>query len=636
MCGIVGIAGPHDVAWVEGMNACQAHRGPDDAGVRHDPDAGVTLAMRRLSIVDLAGGHQPMSNETGSVWIVHNGEVFNAPELRRELQAAGHVFRTSHSDTEVLVHLYEEYGEGMVERLEGMYAFVLHDADRGRVFGARDRLGIKPLYYLHEEGRLAFASELKSLLQLPFVRRDLDLDSVGHYMRLLYVPGERSIFQQVRRLLPAHSFTLDLKTGALVTRRYWDVPLGPYEDRTEEEWCTLIREGLRKAVLRWSTSDVPIGCSLSGGIDSSAVVALLREGGHDDVRTFSLGFEGPEGREIDELDLAREVAERWGSEHHDRRLSPETLLRDLARMVWHLDEPYGGGIPSWYVFEFMREEVTVAMTGSGGDELFGNYEKWHVYEGSLPGRIGGALRAVPVLARMAAATVPPVGARLRRARQVIRDTGSAARPAAYLTTWYPRTLGEDLLLSPTESTRDLLLERARKAADADPRDAVAYLDLRSQLPDEFLHMTDRFSMAHSIEARVPFLDHHFVELVMRIPPGVRTRAGDPKYLLKRALRDLLPPEVLEGRKRGFVVPVAAWLRGPLRPLAERLMAHERLERQGIFRPNFAHRYLDPHLRQEADNADVLWAMLMFQLWHVVFIERAATEEPRGPWEEIVP
>lgn len=644
MCGIVGLAGWQDESWLSRMNAVLHHRGPDGSGEYRDREAGVGLAMSRLSIIDLVGGQQPMSNEDGAVWLVYNGEVYNAPEIRPRLEAAGHRFRTSHSDTEVLVHLYEERGEEMLDELNGMFAFVLFDRRRGTLFGARDRLGIKPLYYLERPDLFAFASEMKALLPLPSVAREVDPESLFHYMSLSYVPGASSILRGVRRLPPGHRFRYDLASRQLTIRRYWDFPMGRVETRPEAEWCELIRAGLRESIRRRMLSDVPVGCSLSGGTDSSIIVGLLGEMGYSKIKTYSLGFTGSGEEAWNELALARQVAERWGTDHHELVLRPEELLRDLVRMVWHLDEPYGGGLPSWYIFKFMRQEVTVGLTGTGGDEVFGNYGRYLRLEANPGARwIMAHRRALEAWGRRLAPWWRPVG-RLaaalpgldaRRREELARLPWTAAEPLRryyFNTVYHFGDLAKRLAVfqMPTEGIPDTarLLQGLYDASGAqNARDGIAYLDATTQLTDEFLFFTDRLSMAHSLEARVPFLDHTFVELAFRVPSSLRTRRDDVKHLLKQALSHLLPPDLLRAGKHGFVIPIALWLRRELRPLAERLLAPERLRRQGIFRADFHGRFVAPHLEDRADFTWQIWNALMFQLWHLVFIEDRANDVP---------
>ncbi len=654
MCGIVGIAGPHELKWIHDMNGAIVHRGPDDQGFYSSLDGAVSLAMRRLSILDIEGGHQPMSSRDGSIWIVFNGEIYNAPQLRAQLESQGRRFVTDHSDTEVLLHLYETKGEAMLGDLNGMFAFVIHDQRRNRLFGARDRMGIKPLYYTRNDTRFAFASELKSLLSLPFLSRNMDLQSLHHYMTLLYVPGTQSILKHVFRIPPGHSFTYDLSRCAMTVSRYWEVDGTSFEDHSPEEWSALLRKELRDAVGRWTLSDVPIACSLSGGLDSSAIIGLLAEQGRPQVQTFSLGFEGEDEQEWNELELACQVAKRWGTIHRELILKPNDLLDDLIEMVWHLDEPYGGGLPAWYVFREMSKDVKVGLTGTGGDELFGNYGKFSRYEADPIVHAAISLR--------------------RHFKSGVSALANYMRPLAAGSQWIPPSwpvLGRDRLLSKLsrlldapfgshyyanfdyfsdeqkhqfvlaqhggrtcQDTAEYLQELFDQSSTRDLRTGLAAVDFKTQLAEEFLFMTDRFSMAHSLEARTPFLDHHLVELVFRIPPSIRTKSDDPKYLLKRAVSDLLPPALLTARKRGFTIPLGLWLQGPLRPLAERLLSPDRLDKQGIFRKDFFNRYVQPHLEGKARYDMKVWAALMFQLWHVVFIEESCREKPSFTWKDL--
>ena len=649
MCGIVCGIGAEALEWVKAMNAVQDHRGPDDEGIYHDHRQEVCLGMRRLSILDLAHGHQPMGNEDGSTWIVYNGEIFNSPDLRRRLER-DHRFSTANSDTEVLLHLYDEKQEDMLADLNGMFAFVLYDARRGILFGARDRLGIKPLYYTRVPHRFAVASELKSLLTLPWAGRDLDAGSFFHYLSLRFVPGEQSILHGILRLAPGHWFRYDLATGAIKTHRYWRPCIGSHEVRPDAEWAAIVRAELKTAVQRWTLSDVPIGCSLSGGLDSSSIVGLLSENGHRRVKTYSLGFTGDGAEELDELPLARQVADRWGTEHHELVLEPAELLRDLVKMVWHLDEPYGGGLPSWYVFQFMHQDVKVGMTGTGGDELFGDYGRYRGLEEaprrSEDDREDGRWleKAWSPVARFLS-LLPEGMIGLRRKERWLQWPATGRDPFRwqYVHAFYyfSDEMKRRTVLSPAlagavaADTADLLARSYKEAGSNDPRDGCSYLALTTQLPDEFLHMTDRFSMAHSLEARVPFLDHTFVELVLRIPPQVRTKPDDPKYLLRRAVQDLLPRDLARAPKRGFVLPTAQWLRGPLRPLAERMLDPDRLARQGMIRPEFFGRFVRPHLEGRGDYHAQIWTVLMFQLWHVLFVERRPSECPAVAWQDLV-
>ena len=604
MCGFAAIAGPHDPALLERLGASLHHRGPDEGGILHDPALQVGLSCRRLSIIDLAGGHQPMTTPDGQLSIAFNGEIFNMPELREELLAAGVRLATDHSDTEVVLRLYEREGRAALQRLNGMFAFVVLDRRRGELFGARDRFGIKPLYLARPGGGLAVASELRTLLRVPGVGRTVDRQSLFHYLSLRFVPGERSILEGVTRLLPGHCFSYDLARRELRSERWYDLRFRPEHGLAREEWAQRIRAELRAAVDRWSLSDVPVACSLSGGLDSSAVVGLLAETGRSDLRTYSLGFSAPEDGGLDELPLARALAARYGAAHHEHVADPQELLADLPAMAWALDEPYGGGLPSWYVFRAMSRDVKVGLTGTGGDELFGNYRRFVPFEtGRLARLRGGDVRRYHF--------EPAYYFRDAAKRELLVSDGGAPDTAA-------------------------LLQRVYDASGSrSARDSVLYLDASTQLPDEFLHMTDRFSMHFSLEARTPLLDHRLVELVCAVPPELRTGPADPKGLLRDAVRDLLTPQHLEAPKRGFVLPLGRWLRGELRPLAEHLLADERLAAQGLFRPGLAARLLQPHLDGRTDDAERLWPLLMFQLWHLLYVEQGLDDAPTATVADLV-
>lgn len=596
MCGIVGIHGAQEDDWIAGMNERQHHRGPDDGGIFRDRAASLSLAMRRLAIIDVAGGPQPMSTSDDRYTLVYNGEIYNADELRRELESAGELFSTDHSDTEVLLRLLVREGDAALPKLNGMFAFCLYDRAFGTLLAARDRFGIKPFHYVTAGGRFAFASEIKSLLTLPFVPRTLDRQSFFHYMSLMYVPGTETIFDGVKRLGPGEALSYRLSDRALSVVRWWRPSARPCVTTPAAEWPERLRHTLREAVKRWTLADVPLACSLSGGLDSSAIVGALAESGVS-VRTVSLGFSGADETAWNELPLARDVATHWGTEHSEIILDPAALLDDLVAMVWHLDEPYGGGLPSWAVFKEMAKEVKVGLTGTGGDELFGNYGKWRTMEG------GGLSRFWRP-----------------------RDIDVARFESDYFDRFYylsdvdkrRRVVAGS---QHSSGTAELLYNRYC-AVEGTIRDRVAITDIETQLPDEFLLMTDRFSMAHSLEARTPFLDNEFAALSLSVPAALRTQRGDLKGLLRRAVAPLVPERIRAAPKRGFVIPLKLWLRGRLRPLAERLLDPGRLARQEIFRPEFYGTYVQPHIDGRADHTNRIWAALMFQLWHMIYLERS--------------
>lgn len=578
------------------MNDMISHRGPDDAGVFRDRNAGVALAMRRLAIIDLADGHQPMSTEDGRFSIVFNGEIFNAAALRRELESAGARFVTDHSDTEVLLHLLVREGKAALPRLNGMFAFALWDNSRQELLCARDRFGIKPFFYTSRQGRFAFASELKSILALPWVDRTVNHRSLYHYMSLMYVPGGDTAISCVSRLPAGSWMTVNATTDSFEQGKWWTPGIGDGRPMPRSEACRKIRFALEEAVAGWATSDVPIGCSLSGGLDSSAIVGLLASKGQK-LHTYSVGFSGQGEDSWNELPLARLVAERWGTQHEEIILDPARLLDDLMDMVWHLDEPYGGGLPSWAVFKQMSESVKVGMTGTGGDELFGNYGKWRELEGGwLRRKLSGQSVSFDRFRKQFFDRYYYLSDPVKH-ESIFQDCPKDCDTAAWM-------------------YRDVF----QPANGVCLRDRCAAVDLETQLPEEFLMMTDRFSMAHSIEARTPFLDHHLAELVLGFPAELRTRRNDLKGLLRESIADLLPPALLKAPKRGFVIPLTLWLRTTLRPLVENLLAPKRLSSQGLLKPEFHERYVRPHLRGHADFTQIVWAAMMFQLWYVVFIE----------------
>jgi len=606
MCGIFGIHGPQDPGWVDAMSAASIHRGPDDSGVYRDGEAGLALAMRRLAIIDIAGGTQPMRSADGRYAIVYNGEVYNSRELRQELEGAGETFATDHSDTEVVFRFLMREGEKCLSRFNGMFALAFYDAKHRTLLCARDRMGIKPLYYTQQAGRFAFASEMKALLTLPFVIREIDRQSLFDYLSLLYVPGEQSILRSVRRLAPAHWLKYSLADGSIRTAPWWRLEFEPDTTVAAAEWPSRIRDELTGAVRRWSLSDVPVAVSLSGGLDSSAIAAVAAQSGLN-VSAYSLGFSGAGDDAWNELPLAREVARKWGLPHHEEILRPDAVLDALPAMVASLDEPYAGGLPSWFVYEAIGRQVKVALTGTGGDEMFGSYGKWRFLEDRLP---------------------------LRR----ILGIGASASKARFRSGFFDRfyyfaEADKRAILEggapDCRDTSNTLYEYFATRYTGNARDAVAALDISTQLPDEFLHMTDRFSMAHSVEARTPFLDNGMIDLMRRVPAAIRTRRNDLKYLLRKAVAPLLPPSLLAAPKRGFVIPFGLWMRGPFKSMVEDLLSPSALRAQGLFDPVLYERYVRPHLDGRADHTLRILSLVMFQLWQKTISSVSTSALPHG-------
>ncbi len=626
MCGIAGIVSldgePVSLGELEQMTAVMVHRGPDEDGFYLG--RGVGLAMRRLSIIDLKTGSQPVRNEDGSVWLVFNGEIYNFKELRAELEKRGHSFYTA-ADTETIVHLYEEYGSDCVHKLRGMFAFALWDEGRRQLLLGRDRLGIKPLYYAEAGGRLIFASELKALLQLPEVERKLNWRGVNHLFTFLVTPLAESIIAGVRKLEPGH--VLIASPGKrLVVESYWDVRFQPDYGRSEEYFAERLREILEESVRLHMVSDVPLGAFLSGGIDSSSVVAAMARLASGPVKTFSIGF--PEG-DYNELGYARLVAERFGTEHHELVLEPN-VLEIIDEMVWYLDEPFGdsSAIPTYMVSKLAAEHVKVVLSGDGGDELFAGYQKYLVEKRER------RYRFLPSPARRALGALAAALPKGVRGRNFLRHI-SLSGWERYLdsVTLFRREERRRLfrpevfeLMSGYDPWRVELecLEGAR----GDWLSALEYLDLKSYLPLDILTKVDRMSMAHSIEARVPLLDHVLVEFAATIPPDLRLRHGTTKYIFKLAMKGLLPDVTIDRPKQGFAVPLGRWFRGRLSSFVRELLLSEESRKRGIFNPDHIERLL---ARREKDRElDLeLWTLISFELWCRTFLDGRSSRKAAG-------
>ncbi len=616
MCGICGIATTHGAADVEALRAMSdllVHRGPDSAG--DHVDGSVALAARRLSIIDLEHGDQPIANEDGSCVVVQNGEIYNYPELRRELERAGHELRTR-CDTEALVHLYEEYGPGFAERLRGMFAAAIWDARRRRLVLARDRYGIKPLYYRHVGGELRFASELRAL-----PRGDIDLDALEAFLAFNSIPAPYSIFRDVRKLPAGH--VLVWEDGEVTLERYARPgPAAEDELRTgdEAEIVEELRARLRDSVRAHLLSDVPVGVLLSGGVDSAVLAALAAQETPEPVHTFTIGFAE---RSFDERDDARLVAERYGTAHHELlvRPEPELLLRALAEAF---DEPFAdsSALPTYLVSQLAAEHVKVALSGEGGDELFGGYYTYVAdltadHLAPLARAVRPLVEALPASTRKAsldykakrfvrAAHLPPLE-RHHGWKEIF-----SAEARAELT-------GRHAAFDPV----DVYRARYAETATAPELARLQDVDFGVYLVDDLLVKTDRASMAHSLEARVPFLDPLVTNLAFALPTRLKVRGLAKKVLLRKAAEPLLPAEVVHGRKRGFSIPAAAWLRGELEPFARTTLSPENLQRQGFFQAQPVTRLIDEHVAGREDWSRQLWGLLAFTLWY----ERHVEQEP---------
>jgi asparagine synthase (glutamine-hydrolysing) len=627
VCGICGVAGGDPAGGreqVERMCSAMVHRGPDDEGTVHVD--GVSLGMRRLSIIDLEGGHQPMHNEDSTVWVVQNGEIYNHLELRELLIAAGHSFNTQ-SDTEVLVHGYEEWGEELVERLNGMFAFAVLDRRKGAVLLARDRMGIKPLHYAIDGKRLVFASELKALLCDPSLRNGIDPVALDDYLAYEFVPSPSSIVRGISKLRPAHTLTFSVADGTHRLRSYWSPELNfgsSTRQRSLEDECEALRSVLRESVRKELISDVPLGVFLSGGIDSSAVTAMMTQLGGD-VKSFSVGFAD---RSFDESGYARQVALHLGTEHRELTLEPSMLLGLIPQLPSILDEPLGDAsiIPTYLLSQFTRRHVKVALGGDGGDELFAGYPTLQAH------RLAAYYLKAPRVLREG--LVEPVVRRLPVSRgnlsfdfRAKRFVGGAAySPAERHQRWMGSFVAEERTALLSEEMRHQLSANGSReldfgqAAYADPLNQVLLMDMRLYLENDILVKLDRASMMASLEGRVPLLNNDFVEYATQLPLNMKLRGLRSKFLLKRALRGILPDQILNRPKKGFGIPVAHWFRGPLREQMLSVLSPDRIARKGFFEARGVQQLIDDHLSGRRDNRKQLWTLFAFDLWHDGYLE----------------
>jgi asparagine synthase (glutamine-hydrolysing) len=626
MCGIAGIVrrdgAPVDRELLARMNEAIRHRGPDDDGFYFND--GVGLAMRRLSIIDLKTGKQPIHNQDQTAWIVFNGEIYNYRELRAELEKLGHTFYTD-SDTEAIVHAYDQYGTDCPNHLRGMFAFAIWDTHAKSLFLARDRVGKKPLLYALVDGQLVFGSEFAAVLLHPDVSRDVDFEAIHYYLSFLCVPAPLTAYRAIRKLEPGHS--LLWRNGELKLERYWQPDFSKKLKISETEAGERVVELLREAVRVRLMAEVPLGAFLSGGIDSSAVVALMSEESSGPVKTFSIGFEE---QDFSELHHARRVAEHVGADHHEFIVRPNAM-EVLPMLVEHYGEPYAdsSAIPTYYVSRETRQYVTVALNGDGGDECFAGYERYAAMNlaekyASLP----GVLRK-GVIENLAAALPAFEGGR-NPLRSVKRFVAAASLPRVdrYLH-WVSafreadkRELYSDSLRNETASfdTADVLAPWFAKANGAGIIDASLLTDTMTYLPNDLLVKVDIASMAVSLEARSPFLDHHVIEFAASLPENLKARGLTTKYLLKRVLKKLVPEENLTRRKMGFGVPIGHWFRGSMQPFLRETLFSEKALGRGLFRSEVVRHIVDEHISGRRDHAHRLWTLLMLELWFQRFID----------------
>ena len=632
MCGIHGLihldGKPVEPRWLSAMGDVTTHRGPDDEGQHVDGVCGI--AMRRLSIIDLSGGHQPISNADGTLTLVCNGEIYNYRELRTELQALGHRFKTA-SDSETLLHGYAQWGDEVVQHLNGMFDFALWDACRRRLLIGRDRLGVKPLYVLQEGHRLAFATEAKALLQLPGVRTELNREVLADYLHLGYVPAPLSIFKGIHKLPPATLLAVDLGGARAQVKewRWWRI--APQVDRraSEADWVQRIREGIDRSVHMQMVSDVPIGAFLSGGVDSSAVVAAMARHSDRPIRTYAIGFEGGVAEQLyNELPYARRVAQLFKTEHHEIVVKPD-VVGLLPKLVWHMDEPIADSafITTYLVSEFARRDVKVILSGVGGDELFGGYRRY------LGGHYAQKFNALPGWARrVASATAARLPAdrhhkwlnvaRLAKGFIASAEMGADERYRSYLQVVSRDTVAALMLAAPPAGDDRLAAAFAAAGSDDDLNRMFA-VDAETQLPDDLLLLTDKMSMAVSLECRVPLLDHELVQMAAAIPGGLKVKGGSLKHLMKAALTPVLPDDILHRAKRGFGTPMGAWLKNELLAVVCELLSPAVVKQRGLFRPEAVSSLLADHEGNRSDGTDALLALLNLEVWSRVYLDGRA-------------
>jgi asparagine synthase (glutamine-hydrolysing) len=624
MCGIAGIVDTRNAANVEAgdvrrMCARIVYRGPDDEGIF--VKGGTGLGMRRLSIIDVAGGHQPVFNEEGNIWIVFNGEVYNFPDLRPELEAKGHVFRT-HSDTEVIVHLYEEMGAECVQKLRGMFAFAIYDERKQKLFIARDRLGKKPLHYAFDHGQFFFGSEIKSILEVAPHLAEVNETALWQYMYLGYVPDPATAFRKIHKLPPGH--LLELENGQVHVRKYWDIPeYAVHQPKSEEECLEELEHRLEEAVRIRLISDVPLGAMLSGGTDSSAVVALMARLSSSPVKTFSIGFEQAD---FNEAEYARIVAEKFGTAHHELILKPD-VIETVNTLTHSLEEPFGDSsmLPTYYISRLARQHVTVALSGDGGDELFAGYERYkillHDRSHSMPDWAGKFYRGAihPLLPYRTPGRNLAYSVSLPWQERYLEGVTIQAfiREMKLLTPEFR----DKALSNGHDSSLDPLREYLNDAPAKDALSRVLYLDTKTYLAGDILTKVDRMSMLTSLEARVPILDHKFVEWVSALKPEWKMRGDQQKYIFRKlAERVGVPREVLYRKKQGFALPLVHWMRHELKPMILDVLLDRQTLKRGYFQEQGLRRLLDEHFQQRRDHSARIWRFLIFELWHRNFLE----------------
>jgi asparagine synthase (glutamine-hydrolysing) len=624
MCGICGFYGLEDKNLLRRMCYVLRHRGPDDSGIYLDNNVG--LGHQRLNVIDLKTGRQPIHNEDGSIWITYNGEIYNFQELRKELEAKHHNFYTN-TDTEVVVHAYEEYGEDCVERFNGMFAFAIWDSKNKKFFLARDRIGKKPLYYTLVDGKFLFASEMKALLQYEELKREVDFEALNNYLTFLYILAPRSILKNIKKLPAAH--TLTFKDGAIETKEYWDLRFE--EKRSDKasikkEIYALLEDAVRKRLI----SDVPLGAFLSGGLDSSIVVGLMSRIMDEPVKTFSIGFEE---KCFDETKYARIVAEHFGTDHHEYIVKPDAI-DILPKLVWYYDEPFAdaSAIPMYYITKIAKEKVTVVLTGDGGDESFAGYYRYRdYYLGKRYNVIPKGIRKIlPKLVN----TIPITKGRYNFVGYAKTFVNSFELPMEEKYLEYQSAFNNKMKesLYSYDFKREIINNNLFKPFLAKCRSCstlsqMQYVDIKTSLPEDMLVKVDRMASANAIETRAPLLDYPLMEFAATLNPNLKLKGLNGKYILKQSVNELLPREIIKRKKAGFAVPIRDWFRSELKDLVNQVLLDRETLKRNYFDDNYIKKILDSHQKGTNDFSYHIWALLNLELWHRMFIDNENIYKP---------
>ena len=602
------------------MNDTLIHRGPDDEGFYLSGETG--LGHRRLSIIDLGGGHQPMSNEDGTVWVVFNGEIYNFKELYDGLRKKGHTFKTQ-SDTEAIIHMYEEKGEDCFQYFRGMFAMAIWDEKNKRLLLARDRVGKKPLFYFYDGNRIVFASEIKAILKAKDIRREIDLEALSDYFSFLYIPVPKSIYKKIRKIRPGHYARID--DQGIRESEYWDISFAHPRDLSEEGWCERLLEAYQEAVRIRLMSDVPLGAFLSGGVDSSSVVALMSQIKKEPVQTSSIGFDE---QEFNELPYAREVSSLFNTNHYEQVVRPDAV-GIVDKLAYYYDEPFAdsSAVPTYYVSKVAREKVTVALSGDGGDENFAGYRRYYfdARENKFRALLPIHIRR-PVF-RTLASLYPKAdwAPRIFRGKATFEALSCTPLEGYFRSVSAVRPELKEKLLSPDVhkslagyDSLDVFKFYFEKADTDDPLSRIQYLDIKTYLTDDILVKVDRASMANSLEVRAPILDHKFMELVATIPSSLKLRGRNGKYIFKKTLEGVLPKGILYRKKMGFAVPLARWFRNELKDMAYETIVHH--SDDDLFQKSTIQQIWSQHQNGFRDRSTPLWTLFMFRLWQQQFMK----------------